>query len=236
MNRPPGVEFHTFTVIGRCARTGKLGIASATRSLAVGSRVPHIRSRLGAVAIMAIADARLGYLALRLLKMGHKASSVIDELVRSDPYAEYRQLGIIDDDGFAAARTGQMNRDWAGHHIGDNYIVLGNVLTGEHVLHAMEAAFSANPNEELEERLLKGIEAGRDAGGQHGGQQSAVLLVYDGKPFAHVDLRVDVHREPVGELRRVFEVFKPAIPYYNLRQVDARVPPLDDWLAKLVKK
>ncbi|HLQ23968.1 MAG TPA: DUF1028 domain-containing protein [Gemmatimonadales bacterium] len=85
--------------------------------------------------------------------------------------------------------------------------------------------------EDLEERLLRTIEAGRDAGGQHGGQQSAALLVYDNRPFAHVDLRVDVHTEPIGELRRVFDVYRPAIPYYNLRQVDARVPPLHDWLA-----
>jgi uncharacterized Ntn-hydrolase superfamily protein len=233
---PPGVEFHTFTVIGRCARTGRLGICTATRSLAVGSRVPHVRPRLGAVAIMAIADARLGHTALRLLELGYKAAAVIDELARTDPYAEYRQLGVLDADGFAAARTGKLNRDWAGHRVGDGYIVLGNVLTGVHVLDAMEAAFRAEPGEDLEERLVRSVEAGRDAGGQHGGQRSAALLVYDDKPFAHVDLRVDVHAEPIGELRRVFDVYRPAIPYYNLRQVDARVPPLDDWLSQHARR
>ena len=99
--RPPGVEFHTFTVLARCPRTGRLGIATATRSLAVGARVPHVRAGLGAVAIMAIADARLGYTALRLLELGYKAPAVIEELVKGDPYAEYRQLGVIDADGFA---------------------------------------------------------------------------------------------------------------------------------------
>jgi uncharacterized Ntn-hydrolase superfamily protein len=54
--------------------------------------------------------------------------------------------------------------------------------------------------------------------------------VYDDQTFAHVDLRVDVHPEPIGELRRMFDEYRPAIPYYNLRQVDARVPPLDDWM------
>jgi uncharacterized Ntn-hydrolase superfamily protein len=222
----------TFTVIGRCRRTGRLGIGTATRSLAVGARVPHVRARLGAVAIMAIADARLGQMALRLLEAGSKAPAVVEELVRSDPYAEYRQLGVIDADGFAAARTGAMNRDWAGHRVGESHIVLGNVLVGPHVLDAMERAFTADPGEDLEERLLRGIEAGRDAGGQHGGQQSAALLVYEDQRFAHVDLRVDVHPEPIGELRRVFDAYRPAIPYYNLRQIDARVPPLQEWLEK----
>src|SRR5688572_12384775 len=95
---PPGVEFHTFTVVGRCARTRRLGIGTSTRSLAVGARVPHVKARIGAVAIMAIADARLGHLAMRLLDAGYKAPAVIDELVKADPYAEYRQLAVVDGD------------------------------------------------------------------------------------------------------------------------------------------
>ena len=232
MNRPPGVEFHTFTIVGRCERTGMFGVATATRSLAVGARVPHVKSQTGAIAIMAIADPRLGTAALQFLEQGYKAPTVIDQLVAMDPYAEYRQLGVIDDDGFAAARTGKMNRDYAGHHVGDSYIALGNVLVGEHVLDAIEEGFLTDPSDDLEGRLMCALEFGRDAGGQHGGQQSAALLVCDPKPFPRVDLRVDVHEEPVGELRRVFDVFRPAIPYYSLRLVDARVPPLDRWLEK----
>lgn len=226
--RPPGPEFHTFTAVARCPATGKLGIATATRSLAVGARVPHVRPHLGAVAIMAIADPRLGRLAMRFLKMGYKAPSVVDALAAADPYAEYRQLAVIDDDGFAAARTGAHNRDWAGHHVRDGFIALGNVLVGEHVLDAIEAGFLRSPDAAFEERLMQALEAGRDAGGQHGGQNSAAILVYESKPFPRVDLRVDVHDEPVGELRRVFDAFMPAVEYYALRQVDARVKPLHE--------
>ena len=226
--RPPGPEVHTFTAIARCPDTGKLGIATATRSLAVGARVPHVRERLGAVAIMAIADPRLGHTALKFLEMGYKAPGVIQELVQADPQHEYRQLGVIDSDGFAAARTGMHNRDWAGHHVRDNFIALGNVLVGEYVLDAIELGFNSLPNEPFEERLMLALEAGRDAGGQHGGQNSAALLVYDDKPFARVDLRVDHHEEPVDELRRVWEAFKPAMDYYALRQVQADVPPLHE--------
>jgi uncharacterized Ntn-hydrolase superfamily protein len=222
----------TFTVVGRCERTGMLGIGTATRSWAVGVRVPFIKPRLGAVAIMSIADQRLGHTALNLLEIGYKAPAVIEELVRSDPHCEYRQLAVIDDDGFTAARTGDLNKDWAGHRCGDNHVVLGNVLVGEHVIDAMEEAFFADPDEDLEERLMRSIEAGRDAGGQHGGQESAALLVYDRKTFSRVDLRVDLHEEPVGELRRIFDLYRPAIPYYDERQVDPRIPPAYEWLTE----
>ena len=109
--------------------------------------------------------------AQRLLKLGYKAPAVIEQLVQADPYCEYRQLGVIDDDGFAAARTGTQNRDWAGHHVRDNFIALGNVLLGEHVLDGMEAGYNEDPDGELEDRLIRAIETGRDAGGQHGGQR-----------------------------------------------------------------
>ncbi|MDP6873238.1 MAG: DUF1028 domain-containing protein [Alphaproteobacteria bacterium] len=227
-SQPPGPEFNTFTAIARCARTNRLGIATATRSLAVGSRVPFVQPRLGAVAIMAIADTRLGLMAQRLLQTGYKAQGVIDQLVLGDPYHEYRQLGVIDDDGFAAARTGANNRDWAGHHVHENFIALGNVLHGEHILTAIEDGYNADPDDEIEDRLMTAIEAGRDAGGQHGGQRSAAILVYEDKEYARVDLRVDAHEEPVGELRRVFDFYKPAIEYYVHRQVDARVKPLSE--------
>mgnify|MGYP001825738662 CR=1 FL=1 len=220
----------TFTVVARCKRTGMLGIGTATNAFCVGVRVPFIRERGGAVAIMAIADERLGPIALRLLDLGYKAPGVIDQLVVADPFAEYRQLAVVDDDGFAAARTGAENNDWAGHRVGDNYVVLGNAIAGEHVIDAMEEAFLADPDDDLEERLMLAVEAGRDAGGQPNGQRSAALLVYDRKSYSRVDLRVDINDEPEAELRRIFDRYRPAIPYYDMRQSDPRVPGLDDWL------
>lgn len=216
----------TFTCIARDAATGELGIATATRSLAVGVRVPHV-SRLGAVAIMAIADYRLGRLAQDLLANGCPAEAVIDGLVATDPWPEYRQLGVIDAGGRAAARTGRENRDFAGHHVRDGLIALGNVLVGEHVLDAIEEGFAGGT---LAERLLAALEAGRDAGGQHGGQNSAALVAWGGHGFPLVDLRVDIHEEPVGELRRVFDAWKPAGDYYTERQLDPRVRPLHETL------
>ncbi|MFO1024047.1 MAG: DUF1028 domain-containing protein [Acetobacteraceae bacterium] len=219
----------TFSILARCPQTRMLGIATATRSFAVGARVPFAAARLGVVAIMSRADARLGHFAMDLLRQGYKASMVVDTLVRNDPFAEHRQLAVIDDDGDMAARTGTANTDWAGHQIHDGVIVLGNVLPGVQTLDAMRNRFAATAAEPFEDRLLSALEAGRDAGGQIGGQVSAALLVYDQDKFARIDLRVDQHNEPVGELRRVFEAYRPYIPYYIQRQRDPRVPPWHEW-------
>jgi uncharacterized Ntn-hydrolase superfamily protein len=84
----------------------------------------------------------------------------------------------------------------------------------------MARAYAAAGTEELEERLLRAVEAGRDAGGQEEGQTSCALVVYDKHEFPIVNLRVDVSAEPVAEMRRIFDWLKPLIPYYVQRTLD----------------
>ena len=92
--------------------------------------------------------------------MGYKAQGVIDGLVAADPQHEYRQLGVIDADGYAAARTGhEQSRLGRAIMSPRNLIALGNVLKGEHVLDAIEAGFGADPNAAFEERLMQALEA-----------------------------------------------------------------------------
>ena len=71
----PGVETHTFTAIGRCPRTGRMGISVSTGELAVGSRVPFVKPNIGVVATQALTDPRLGTLAIQLLELGYVYSS-----------------------------------------------------------------------------------------------------------------------------------------------------------------
>lgn len=224
MKLQPGIPFHTFSITARCGRTGRLGVAITTRAITVGSRCPFVKANVGAVATQANTNPRLGPMALRLMETGHSASEALKELEASDPYIEYRQLAVVDRDGNSAARTGRENQEWAGHIAERNYVAMGNVLLGRHVIEAMSHAFEESPDEELEERLLLAIEAGRDAGGQHGGQISSGLLVYDEEEYPRVDLRVDEHPEPVGELRRIFQLYMPQIDFYNMRPKDPTIP------------
>ncbi|MDT1986953.1 MAG: DUF1028 domain-containing protein, partial [Planktomarina sp.] len=38
----------TFSIAGRCAKTGMFGVAITTSSISVGSRCPHARAGVGA--------------------------------------------------------------------------------------------------------------------------------------------------------------------------------------------
>ena len=104
--------------------------------------------------------------------------------------------------------------------MGSDHVVSGNVLVGEKVVQAMAEAFEGSASQELEERLMRAVEAGRDAGGQEEGQTSCALVVYGDHSFPIVNLRVDVALEPVAEMRRIFDWFKPLIPYYVARTLD----------------
>ena len=137
-----GPERNTFTAIGRCPRTGRLGVSITTRELGVGGRCVHIRPNLGAVATQASTDPRLGPLALELLELGYPAQRVVSELEASDPFIEYRQLGIVDRWGHTAVRTGAENKDWAGHFDGDGWLVMGNNLRVDYNEEPMQELWS----------------------------------------------------------------------------------------------
>ena len=225
-----GIEFSTFSLIGRCERTGMFGIAIATSEMAVGSRCIHVAPGVGAIVTQASTNPRLGHLGLNLLRAGHSAPRVLEEIAASDQHVERRQLGCLDVTGLAAARTGSANRPWAGHRVERNVVVAANMVTGAGVVDAMFETFEKGGDLALWERLLRSLEAGKAAGGQPNGEVSSGIYVVDREPYATVDLRVDLHPEPVAELRRLADAYFPLVPYYNLRPRDPNMPSAAEWL------
>jgi uncharacterized Ntn-hydrolase superfamily protein len=227
----PGVTFSTFSIIGRCERSGMFGIAIATSEMAVGSRCIHVAPGVGAVMSQATTDPRLGYLGLQLLRVGMAAPRVLEELTLNDEFVERRQLGCLDTRGRAVGRTGSGNRPWAGHRVARNVVAAANAVTDGGVIDAMFESFQSDPGRPLWERLLSALEAGKKAGGEPNGEKSGGLYVVDREPFAVVDLRVDLHPEPVAELRRLANEYFPLIPYYMMRPTDPSLPRAAEWLA-----
>jgi len=203
--------FGTFSMVARCERTGELGVCVSTAVPAVGSIVPHAELDVAAIATQATSNVMYGIKGLQLIKLGLSPSSALDALLREDEKREVRQVIMIDKDGRTASFTGRETVEWRGHLTGRNYATAGNMLVGSQVIEAMAKAFDSTEGP-LEERLMKALEAGQNAGGDKRGRVSAALLVMKRvgadslRPW--IDLRVDENPDPVAELRRIYEVFK----------------------------
>ncbi len=224
-----GTETHTFTAIGRCPRTGRLGVSVTTGEIGTGGRVPSVMANVGAVGTQAYTDPRLGPLAIRLLELGYPAARVMAELESSDPHIEWRQLGIVDRYGRTAVRTGARNTAWAGHITGDGWVVMGNAVINEDVVGAMGRAMEEYEAEDIETRLMHAISAGTEAGGQPDGQRAAAVVVHENEGYTIVNLRVDDHDAPMKELWRLFEKLHPLVPYYRERPDNPEIGRVVDW-------
>jgi uncharacterized Ntn-hydrolase superfamily protein len=225
-----GHTSNTFSIVARCPRTRMFGIAIATSSIAVAARCVHAKAGIGAVATQASTDPRLGLTGLTLLETGFSAAKVLAELMASDPYIGKRQLSVVDRDGRTACHTGAETRAWGGHITGRNFAAAANMVVGERVVKAMAERFEGTADLALEERLLQAIEAAHAAGGEAGGEHSAGLLVVDREVFPRVDLRVDEHATAVAELRRIFDVYKPLIDFFQERAADPTIPSVEERL------
>lgn len=203
----------TFSIVGYDPETGDLGVAVQSKFFAVGAAVPFARAGVGAVATQAMGNMSFGPRGLEMLELGVSPDVVVETLIGDDPDGERRQLGIVNDKGEAAAHTGSECMSWAGHRVGENYSVQGNILVSEETVEAMASAFEST-DDILGEKLLRAIEAGQSAGGDSRGVQSAAILVvrenggYGGWSDRYCDLRVDDHEAPIGELRRLFDMWK----------------------------
>jgi uncharacterized Ntn-hydrolase superfamily protein len=220
----------TFTIVARDTETGDLGLCIATGSPAVGWIAPFGAAEAGILSYQAVVEPRLGRLALRLLEMGYSAQKVLSDMAETDAHWEYRQVGIIDARGGMAVRTGKHNKAWAGHRIGSDYLAFGNLLSGKATIDGICGAWESNRHEPFDERLLLAIEGGRDAGGQREGQTSAAILSFGRKGMARLNLRCDHSMEPIAELRRLVDWFKPLIPYYEALADDPTLPRHKEWL------
>jgi uncharacterized Ntn-hydrolase superfamily protein len=160
------------------------------------------------------------------------APDVLNQLIAADPERDHRQIGIVDREGRAAAHTGTACYPWAGHIVGEGYCCQGNILAGEAVVNKMAEAFWTAKGE-LAERLVVALEAGQAAGGDQRGRQSAALYVaraggsYGGTLDSYVDLRVDVHPEPIKELSRILQLHR----FYLTRPAPEDFIPIDQTIA-----
>lgn len=211
----------TYSIIARCEKTGRLGVASTTSDVAVGARVPWIRAGVGAVVTQHRTDPRLGPRMLDLLATGADAEGAVNGAIASTPHAQWRQLAAIAPADEPYVWTGaNVDANAVSVAVGADHAVVGNILANQGVAEAASAAFTASADKPFEERLLIALEAGDQAGGEVDELRSAVLTTVADQPFAYVDLRVDDSSNTLAELRRLLGLYLPAAGEYVSRALN----------------
>jgi uncharacterized Ntn-hydrolase superfamily protein len=208
----------TFSIAGRCARTGMFGIAITTSSIAVGARCPWVRAGVGAVSTQNVTDPRLGPKGLDLLQAGMPAPEAMQKLIADAPYKEYRQVIMIDTAGRTAHWTGEKALGTRGVAAGKDCVSGGNLLRHPDVPRALVEGFERNSESALPDRLVAALEAGLQAGGEAGPVHSANMIVVHQQFWPLVDLRVDwADDDPIGVLRKMWEAYRPQMQDYVTR-------------------
>jgi uncharacterized Ntn-hydrolase superfamily protein len=210
----------TFSLVGRCARTGMLGAAVTTSSVAVGSRCPYASTGVGAVLTQNRTDPRLGPLALDLLARGFSAEEAIRAITAATPYRHWRQLAIIDAVGRTATYSGDSVRGEKGEAHGQDCASIANIVRSTDIPRVMVARFETSADLPLARRLIDALAAGEAAGGEIAPVRSAALMIAYKQAFSYVDLRVDDHHEPIAELDRLWSLYQPEADAYVVRAID----------------
>jgi uncharacterized Ntn-hydrolase superfamily protein len=216
---------HTYSIVARDPATGDFGVAVQSHWFQVGPTVPWAEAGVGAVATQSFVKIDYGPRGLQLMKEGKSAQEALDFLLAQDPQKDVRQVAMIDGKAGVAAWTGPKCIAAAGHQTGAGYSVQANLMDKATVWPAMARAFEAAKGD-LAERMLAALDAAEAEGGDIRGRQSAALLVVRGKSSGEpwrdklVDLRVDDHPDPLGELRRLLTLHRA---YEEMNQGDEAV-------------
>lgn len=209
----------TFSLAGRCARTGMLGAAVTTSSIAVGSRCPFAAASVGAALTQHMTDPRLGPLMLDRLRHGDSPQQAVDAAVAGTPGPQWRQLAVIDAQGRTASYSGANVRGERGEAHGRDCVAIANIVRSPAIPAAMVKVFEKDPDAPLAVRLIEALEAGFTAGSEPKPLVSACLIVVHRETFPYVDLRVDSDADPIGALRRLWGEYQPAAELYVKRAV-----------------
>jgi uncharacterized Ntn-hydrolase superfamily protein len=126
-------------------------------------------------------------------------------------------------------RTGWQCFAWAGGRTGEGFAAQGNILAGAGVVDGLADTFLAG-GRQFPELLVACLAAADAAGGDRRGRESAALLVvragggYGGGNDRYIDLRVDHHDDPIGELARLVDLQR----LYFERPAPSDLAPIDE--------
>jgi uncharacterized Ntn-hydrolase superfamily protein len=214
----------TLSIAAWDQQTGQLGAAISSSSISVSSRCLHWRPNVGIALSQNITDPRLGQHMLGLLSDGVTTADAVNATVTSTPYAQYRQLALINNQGETGLFTGDQVLGCFSSAQGKHCVAAGNLLANGGVPAAMIASFEQSSGS-FGQRILEALQAGVDAGGEAGPLHSAGLLIGADMSWPIAELRFDWDEDPIGKMFAGWAVYEPQIDDYIKRAFNPGIAP-----------
>ncbi len=221
----------TFSIVAVDAETGEIGSAGAScvdnadqfgGVMLISGIIPG-RGAVNAQANICIQHVNL-INAIDQMELGLAPDEIIDWLYDNDACAfgnnEQRQYGIVDFDSMGAPRsaafTGSSTLSYAGHRVGTNYAIQGNILLGPEILDSMEYHF-LNTSGSLATRLMAALQGANVPGAdsrcldEGTSSKSAFLRVFKpdddpGNPYLEINVQLSPDGvEPIDSVQVLFD-------------------------------
>jgi len=215
----------TISIVGFCPKSGQLGIAISSSSIAVGARCPWLLAGVGAVSSQNITLPSLGNSVLEQLAKGLSPNDALKAALATDKFSTYRQVTVMNATGESACFSGAETLGIHNMVEGKSCVVAGNMLANQSVINAMVSDFEGSSGT-LPERLINALAAGVTAGGEAGPVHSAAVKIVDKCSWPVVDLRLDwTEGNPIDELLTLWKDYEPQMQDYVTRALDPREAP-----------
>lgn len=229
-------------VMGRDETTGDLGYALLSGLPAAGGIIVDAKADVGIVALAGRPKTLWRQEAMLLLEAGKSARETVEALTGSEQLRDFSanksMLMVMDKDGNGAHFIGSgvlAAPDNTYVESTEGFMLGGCVLQpGARYDRILHGKFDETEGFPLPERLLLTLQAAVDAQKEGplaspGNAVAAAMVVtrpgggYDGTFDRLIDLRVDFNRDPIRELRGMYEVWGHAVMIPRLRAMLRRI-------------
>ncbi len=241
----------TFSIVAVDTETGEIGSAGAScvdnadqfgGVILISGIIPG-RGAINGQATVCIPHVNLNN-ALDQMELGLSPDEILDWLYDNDACQfgdnEQRQYGIVDLDSMgnprSAAFTGSTTLSYAGHRVGANYAIQGNILLGHEILDSMEYNFLNTPGP-LAKRLMAALQGANVPGAdsrcldEGTSSKSAFLRVFKPEddpndPYLEINVQLTPDGvEPIDSLQVTFDEWCELTATYNAASIQTKVYP-----------
>jgi len=187
--------YATWSIIAVDHKTGEIGIVGASCTFDV-SGIASIVPGKGAIVIQAASNYYARMQGVELMENGATLEKILEAMMKDEFQPERQQYGLIllDSETKPLVYSGSKIQQWNGEKLGNDFLVMGNILAGEKVILNAYKAFDENRDKTLAERLMLALKAGEEAGGDKRCEtqyaRSAFIMVYNPEDGAILKLAI----------------------------------------------